>query len=169
MTKWTLSVLLVALGAMGCSSSYVPATSPRITTVWSGGYPAYYRDGNEYPSGLLMQGVEDAVHGNRRAEAEARAAHHLMIGGMVCEVVGLGALGSGAVLTASNHSGSTGNDAGLGLLIGSIVASITGAILSASAYPHAYDAINIYNDGVDARWRPLPPPGPVPVPPPSTP
>jgi hypothetical protein len=169
MTKSIFSGLLVALSTTACSSSYVPANSPRIATVWDGGYASYYRDGEAYPSGLLMGGVEDVVHGNPRAEEEARTAHHLMIGGLVCTIAGAGALGSGIALAASNPTGSTGSDVGLGLTIGSIAANVAAAILFASAYPHAYDAVNIYNDGVDAAWAHPPPPAvPVLTEPPST-
>jgi hypothetical protein len=172
MTPWTFSGLLLALTTTACSSSYVPARSPRVATVWSAGYPSYFRDGVEYPSGMLLDGVEDAVQGNPRAEEEARTAHHLMIGGFVCELAGLGALGSGIALTASNPPGSTANQAGIGLLIGSIAASVTAIVLFMNAPPHAYDAVNIYNDGIDARLRPAPPfatvPMPVPMPPPLT-
>jgi hypothetical protein len=70
----TLPALSIALAATACSSSYVPAPSPRVATVWRGGYPSYYRDGVEYSSGMLLDGVEDAVQGNPRAEDEARCA-----------------------------------------------------------------------------------------------
>jgi hypothetical protein len=146
----TLSALSIALATTACSSSYVPARSPRIATVWRGGYPSYYRDGVEYPSGFLLDGVEDAVHGNPRAEEEARTAHGLMIGGLVCELGGAAALGGGIAVAATNHPGDSGNDVAIGLLIGSVVASLAGAILTANAFPHAYDAVNIYNDGVNA-------------------
>jgi zinc transporter ZupT len=157
MKTWTFSGLLIGFAASACSSSYVPANSPRIATVWRGGYPSYYRDGNEYPSGMLLGGAETAVKGNPRAEKEARAAHQLMIGGLVCEVAGLGAVAPGVALTASNHSDtSTANEVGLGLIIGGIAASITAVVLFANAYPHAFDAVSIYNDGVDGAWRPPP-------------
>src|SRR5690348_17153034 len=159
----TFFALSIALMATACSSSYVPAQSPHIATVWRGGYPSYYRDGVEYPSGMLLDGVEDAVHGDPRAEEEARTAHHLMIGGLVCELGGLGALGAGIGVAASNHTDSA-DQAAIGLFIGSIVASLAGAILTASAFPHDYDAVNIYNDGVDSaasranpNLRPPPP------------
>lgn len=39
----------------------------------------------------------------------------------------------------------------------------------ANAYPHAYDAVNIYNDGVDDAWELSPqPPNPIPAAPPSS-
>jgi hypothetical protein len=167
MKTWTFFGLLVALAPLACSSSYVPANSPRVATVWRSGYASYYRDGKEYPSGILLGGVEDAVQGNPRAEQEARTAHHLMIGGMVCEFVAVGALGSGLALVATHPHDSTASDTGLGLMFGSIAASITALILAVNAYPHAYDAVNIYNDGVDAMWRPTPPFGTVPLSPPS--
>lgn len=154
-----LSGFVLAFTTVACSSSYVPARSPRIATVWRGGYPSYYRDGVEYSSGMLLDGVEDAVHGNPRAEDEAATAHHLMIGGMVCELAATGALGAGFAVLATNHPSDSRDEAALGLFIGSVIASLTGAILTANAFPHAYDAVNIYNDGVDASERSRPPAG----------
>jgi hypothetical protein len=160
--------LLVALAASGCSSSYQPATSPLIATAWSNGYPSYYRDGKEYPSGMLLGGVEDAVQGNPRAQKEARAAHQLMIGGMVFGVAGLGALGASVALAASNPDrDSTANQVALGLAIGTIAAEITAIVLFANAYPHAYDAVNIYNDGIKTTSRASAPSGTVSMPSPS--
>jgi hypothetical protein len=164
MTMWISFGLLVALAATGCSSSYEPAKSPLIATAWRNGYPSYYRDGKEYPSGLLLDGVEDAVQGNPRAQEEARAAHHLMIGGLVFGVAGLGALGAGVAVAASNPSESPANEVALGLLIGSIAANLTAAVLFANAYPHAYDAVNIYNDSIKTTSRSSAPSGTVSTP-----
>jgi hypothetical protein len=149
--------VLVALMATACSSSYVPAKSPRIATVWRGGYPSYYRDGVEYPSGVLLDGVEDAVKGNPRAEEEASTAHGLMIGGFVCELAAIGTAAGAIGVAVSNDHGDSNDAAAIGLLVGSLVTSITGAILSANAFPHAYDAVNIYNDGLRSDANPAQP------------
>ncbi|HTA91550.1 MAG TPA: hypothetical protein VK745_18330 [Polyangiaceae bacterium] len=49
-------------------------------------------------------------------------------------------------------AGSSGHSSALasGLLLGGIGAVIAGTIVVISAQPHVYDAINIYNDGVDS-------------------
>ena len=115
----------------------------------SGGFPTFFRDGKEYPGGLFLGGVVDAVHGNPRAEDEARTAHHLMVGGFVVEGAGLGTFIAGAVLTGHNASPQTQN-AGLGLMLGGLVVEVVGLILVVNAPPHMYDAVNIYNDGIGA-------------------
>lgn len=164
--------------ATACSSSYVPAQSPRVGTVWRDGSMAYYRDGVEYPSGLFLEGVEDAVKGNPRAEAEARTAKHLMIGGWSCELGALGALGTGVGLLSTSHPGDTASNTGLGLLAGSLLFDIAAYVLFVNAPPHAFDAVNIYNDGVPPYAGapsfvgpprgPPPPTNPFMMPPPPT-
>jgi hypothetical protein len=149
------------LAATACSSSYLPARSPRVATVWSGGNVSYYRDGVEYPSGFFLGGVEDAVTGNPHAEDEARTAHHLMIGGLSCELVGAGTIGAGVGLVAGNHPSDAARNTGAGLLVGGLVLDLVGVILVANAIPHSYDAVNIYNDGIPPFVGP-PWPGPPP-------
>jgi hypothetical protein len=139
---------LLMLFATGCSSSYRPADSPRISTALSGGSPTFFRDGKEYPAGLFLGGVEDAVQGNRRAEDEARTAHHLMVGGFVLGLVGDGTAIAGVALDASHPTHNT--ELGLGLVLGGLAGAIAGFILMANASPHMYDAINIYNDSIGA-------------------
>jgi hypothetical protein len=137
---------LLMLSVTGCSTSYRPADSPRISTALSGGSPTFFRDGKEYPGGLFFGGVEDAVHGNPRAEDEARTAHRLMVGGFVVGLVGDGTAVAGAVLASTPQR----QDVGLGLALGGLTVAIVGLVLMANAPPHMYDAINIYNDSIGA-------------------
>ena len=149
--KPSRGVLGFALMTTACSTSYQPVNSPRISFGLGGGILTLWKDGHETSIGLTYGGVLDAVRGNPRAEAEARTAQNLMIGGVASTFVSLGALITGLVLVPSKHQ--TTSDVGGGLIVGGIVADIVGAVLvSNGAQPHMYDAINIYNDG-------LPPPG----------
>jgi hypothetical protein len=139
-----------------------------------GGSAVYYRDGVEYPSGFFLGGAGDAVKGNPRAEDEARTAHHLMIGGISCELASFGALGAGLGIASQNQPSDTAKDAAVGLLLGAVVVNVVGAILINNAVPHVVDAINIYNDGLPPYsgpgWPGPPPPPPVtPVPKPAAP
>jgi hypothetical protein len=138
---------LIALVAVtGCSSSYQPANSPRIAVGMSGGTQTYFKDGREYPGGFFGGGAIDAVQGNPRAVAEAEKGHGLMIAGFTVSLIGLGGVIAGvAVAPNQNTSDDT---AALALMLGGLGVSIVGAILAANAYPHYYDAIAIYNDGV---------------------
>jgi hypothetical protein len=149
MDRFAAGLLVLVLLTSGCSSSYRPADSPRISTALSGGSPTFFRDGKEYSAGLFLGGVEDAVQGNRRAEEEARTAHHLMVGGLVLTLIGEGTAISGLALEASHPTQATQN-AGLALALGGLAGAIAGFILVMNAPPHMYDAINIYNDGIAA-------------------
>ena len=69
-------------------------------------------------------------------------------------------------MAASNQHTDSDDAAVIGLLITGVVTSLAGAILSANAFPHAYDAVNIYNDGLgSAAPAPLPPYPAAPPPP----
>jgi hypothetical protein len=116
----------------------------------SGGSPTFYKDGEEYPGGLFLGGAEDAVHGNSRAEREARTAHRLMVGGFVVTLVGEASAATGLALLVPAYPTAPRRDVGVGLIIGGLVGTITGLVLLMNAPPHMYDAINIYNDGVEA-------------------
>lgn len=141
-------VLLIALPVMGgCSSSYQPAQSPRIATVMETGTPTLVRDGKSYGGFGFGGGVVDAVQGNPRAEAEARKGRNLVIGGFVLDLAGLGAETAGLVVL-SNHD-RTAQSTSLGLVLGGLVGVLAGTVLILNGEPHLYDAVNIYNDGVD--------------------
>ena len=61
--------LIVALGVTGCeTSSYRPANSPRVSTIYENGVLKYQRDGRTYDD------VLDAVESDPRAAAVARGA-----------------------------------------------------------------------------------------------
>jgi len=144
----TTRYLPILFTLVGCSSSYQPANSPRISIAASAGSTTFYKEGKEYPAGFFLGGVEDAVRGNPRAEREARTAGHLMVAGWVCNFVAIGALASGTALLATSHGSDKQEEIGLGLILGSLVPDIAAFILFVNAPPHMYDAINIYNDGV---------------------
>lgn len=145
---------VTAMLLLGCSSSYRPPNSPRIAYTISGGAPALYKNGKEYPLGLFYGGVGDAVEGNPRAEAEARTANHLMIGGWAAYVGGLASSVAGISMGAIDpHRHDTRSEVGSYLLVGGLVTFVASVVLIFNAAPHAYDAVNIYNDGVAATWH----------------
>ena len=143
-----LSVALLPI-VQGCSSSYQPARSPRIVTVIDGGSPVFVKDGTSYGGPLFGGGVVDAVRGNPRAEAEARAGRNLTIAGFVVDMAGLGSDIAGLATIKPNSSNSD-NTLSLGLILGGLVGVTVGSVLLLAGPPHTYDAINIYNDGLDA-------------------
>ena len=144
-------VLALSLSAVGCSSSYEPARSPRIVTLVEGGTPKFVRDGQRIGSPAFGSGLVDAVRGNPEAERHARIGRNLIVGGFVLDIAGLGAEVGGLVALA--HDRNQGHDSsslGTGLVLGGLAAVIAGSVLIIAGQPHIYDAVNIYNDGVDA-------------------
>jgi hypothetical protein len=135
-----------------CASSYEPARSPRIGTVVDGGQPTFVKDGVHFGSLGWGTGLVDAVHGNPRAEHHARVGRNLIAGGFVLGIVGLGSeIGGLVVLGHDTNQGGEASGLAVGLLVGGLVTAIAGSVLIISGQPHVYDAINIYNDSLDAK------------------
>jgi len=148
-------VLLALVLTQGCSSSYQPARSPRIATVIDGGYPTFVKDGEHIGSPAFGTGLVDATSSNPRAQHHARVGRNLMIGGIASYLVGLGTGVGGLVLLAQDdaHLSTSKSNVGTALAITGIVGLVAGSVMMLSGQPHIYDAVNIYNDGLDA---PLP-------------
>ncbi|HEY4107202.1 MAG TPA: hypothetical protein VGM44_25055 [Polyangiaceae bacterium] len=143
-------LLLIALTA-GCSSSYEPAKSPHVTTIWEDGHLAYVRDGQHYTSSFFMGNAAiDAVHGDPRAEAEARKGRNLEVGGFVFLLGALGTAGGALGVLVSDPSQVSGHETTLNVLLASaVVCDVAGLVFELSAIPHLYDSANIYNDDLD--------------------
>jgi len=150
--------LLAVSCTIGCTSSYEPARSPRIATVVDGGQPTFVKDGVHFGSQVWGTGLVDAVASNAQAQHHARVGRNLIAGGFVLSLAGLGSEIGGLVVWVNESNGQGGDASGLaiGLLVGGLAATITGTALIMSGQPHIYDAINIYNDGLDAQ-RPVAP------------
>jgi hypothetical protein len=171
--------MVLALCSEACSSSYQPARSPRIAVIQEGGSPTLVRDGQRFSVGLFGGGLADAVQGNPVAEEHASTYKTLSIAGWSVYVAGLGSSVAGLYLLATDNNISGSNDAndtaGAALALGGVAALVTSLVLITSAQPHLWDAVNIYNDGVDAALAyPMPPAGlvrpqlPPPAPPPAS-
>jgi hypothetical protein len=139
--------VVVASTSACASSAYQPARNPRVTAAASVFSTSYVRDGREFAEGPWSGGLEGAVEGNGRAQEEARTAHTFTVAGFVLEVAGLGALGTGVGLNVQHDEGL--RSAGTWVALGGAVAVLTGMVLTATATPHAIDAVNIYNDALD--------------------
>jgi hypothetical protein len=178
MGRITSTTVALVLFCEACSSSYQPARSPRISVIQEGGSPTLVRDGQTFSVGLFGGGLEDAVRGNPAAEEHASSYKTLSIAGWSVYVAGLGSSIAGIFLLADNRAGGSNNDAndaaGAALALGGVAALVTSIVLLSTAQPHLWDAVNIYNDGVDASPAyPMQPPGlvrPAPAaPPPGSP
>ena len=146
-----------ALTLPACSTGYVPARSPHVAVMVEHGSLTYVRDGQQFPMGLLGSGLADAVQGDSRAEHEANLYTKKLSWGLGSALGGLGLAITGlAVLPVEEHGGVRMNArayTGFSLLALGAAAYTTGLILVLSAAPHQWDAINIYNDDIDARLR----------------
>jgi hypothetical protein len=147
-------VLVVVLGVAGCATSnYRPADSPRISLA----------DGGIYKNGKKTGGLVQAVADNPRALEEARTAESLAAWGGGLQLGGFALMLAGlpTVAVAANDNNGTLAVTGVGLLTGFFIAEVVGIVMSRNAVPHALDAINIYNDDVEAKMfirRPAPAP-----------
>lgn len=147
-----LLALLLAFSLSGCASSYQPANSPRIALKQDGGW-VLVRDGYEYPVGMFGSSVVDAVQGNPTAEAHARSYRNSMIAGWSLYGVGLGATVAGLGIANAAEPDSSQETTGGVLILAGVGALITSIVFLAQGSTELWDAINIYNDGIDARLR----------------
>jgi hypothetical protein len=156
MNRFAAFLLALLPFVQGCSSSYEPARSPRIATVVAGSEPVFVKDGQRYGSAVYGFGLGDAVRGNPVAEAEARTGRNLAIGGLVLDIAGLATEGAGlAVAIDSSRVGGPDHQAAANaLIVGGLASVLVGTVLLLSAPPHIYDAVNIYNDGLEHSHAP---------------
>jgi hypothetical protein len=143
---------VVALGVTGCASTnYQPANSPRVSVASDG----IHKNGKVYKDPL------EALADNPRALEEARTAQSLVSWGNGFILGGSGLIVAGAATAIAGGKNGTTTVTGLSLMLGGFVADIVGIILASNATPHAVDALNIYNDDVEAKMfirRPAPAP-----------
>ena len=162
----TAAVGLAVCLALACSTSYVPRSGRRLSVVMEGGQLAYQRDGRVVPHGFLGGGLIEAVDGVPAAEQSARtyrrrlaAGGLMLVGGVVCSFV--------ALTVAFERSEDNESERPLAVSGGCFLAGLTGGIVLGSAAPYQWDAINLYNDAVEAAAPPaapaVGPPGAAPV------
>jgi hypothetical protein len=151
------------LAATACSTHYTPRAPGRISVVMDPGM-GLYKDGKTYRTGMFGGNVDEAVAGNPRAEEEVATYQSNQAVGALCTFAGLAAvLASAVVLGSSPPTSNQANNLApaAGLLVGGLVVDIVGAGFTTAAQTHLWDAINIYNDGVDSRTPgPIAPPRP---------
>jgi hypothetical protein len=178
---------VIAALTLGCSSRYQPAKSPHVSKVMRNGALIHVRDGVVYDSGI-DGGLTDAVRDNPKAKAEADAFVHDTYWGIGSFIAGLGLEIAGfAVLPHDQQKWQWDgrHTSAVCLWSAGLAAYAVGIGYLASSAPHQVDAINIYNDDVDAKLQaqflqqlnaakqapqyPMAPPNPAFVPSPSAP
>lgn len=150
-TLQTITATICAIALGGCSTVYQPRATGRVSPVLQGGTVKFARDGK-------VGDLDEAVKGNPAAESEARSYRTLIIAGASVALAGIAGLVGGTVLAPKDNN-SPPSAASAGLLLGGFAAAVVGDILLIKAVPHLYDALNIFNDGVEPQ-RSNPPPTP---------
>ncbi len=146
---------LIASLMLGCSSRYQPARSPHVRQLMRGGALVHIRDGVVYDSGI-DRGLADAVQDNPRAKAEAATFVSDTYWGLGGFLAGLGLQIAGlAVLPRNEHQWQWDgrHTSAVCLWTAGLAAYVVGIGYLVSGAPHQFDAINIYNDDVDAKLQ----------------
>jgi hypothetical protein len=147
------AAVLACVSSTGCTSAYMPRPNSHVTMVMDGGRIAFVRDGKKYEGGLLGGDIEEAVQGNAKAAEYASAYKTGMTTGFATTLLGLGGMLGGVALAGTEaseapHSPSAPTPGLLVLAAGAVLYGI-GLVVVLNAAPHLYDAVNVYNDGVD--------------------
>lgn len=153
---------IVAASALvtGCfSTSHTPRDRRKVYHTMESGVRGYSRNGEFFSEMGFGGGLVDAVAGNPRASEEAETFRDRMIMGFLGTMGGAVCLPSLLIYEASkSYNSDYETPASHGYLaIGCLVLMTVGAISLASAFPHQLDAINIYNDDIDAQPQFAPP------------
>ena len=149
--------VVVSLGVAGCATSnYRPANSPRLSVTYGG----IYKNGKKYDN--LTDAVADnprALEEARRGQSIAATSRWLQLGGAAVMLAGSTML----IVAGEENDKSLGPAgwAGLATVGTGLVITIVGVFVNSNAVPHWLDAMNIYNDDVEAKMcvkRPAPAP-----------
>ncbi len=163
----TSALLVVALAVGACSSSnHIPRDPRKVYRVMQNGRPGYMRNGMFHADSGFGGGLADAVTGNPQAEAAAETFRSNTIGGFIALLGGSLCVPSvfvyGVVRAEELHDTDRHVSRAVPLaMLGCTALMIVGAGFLIKAAPYQFDAVNIYNDDVDAQpiqWPP--PPGP---------
>jgi hypothetical protein len=153
--------VVLTIAAVGCSTHYVPRSRGRLAVVMEDGKPAYSRDGQVFSHGILGGGLVDAVAGNPQAldaarEYRSRVTTGLVVGlgGLVCSSV---AFGLAITRLEGETPGRRDGEVYAWTALGCLAASLIGLTYGVTAEPYRWDAINIYNDGIELQQMQGPP------------
>jgi len=168
--RTTTALLVASAMTTGCfSTSHQPRDHRKVYMTMQDGMRGYARGGQFHSEMGFGGGLVDAVQGNpRAAEAADTFRDRMILGflGLVGGAVCLPVVGTYAVVQDSD--GREVSNSLPWIALGCTAAMIIGAFSMASAMPYQFDAINIYNDDVDAatyqqQWTPPRFPQPAPI------
>lgn len=155
-----LTAALTAHGA--CTASYVPRASRQLKWTMVDGEPAVLRQGRAYPVNGFGSGLLEAVGDNPRALEHAQAHRDGTVYGLLTALGGAAVMFSApALLLADLDDRGDPGSGGVGLAIGGAVTGMVlygfGLGMVVAAQPRMYDAVNVYNDDLEADAQAHPP------------
>ena len=150
-------LLLVVIPLLSACTVYEPVRSPRAAVVKNAFRRGLVRDGTYYGGGAFGGNVDEAVSGVPEAVSHARSYQTLStIGSIALFTSEAAAISGSLIIPHAIDDPDTRSDVRLGFIIGSITLLVAGVVLHMAAEPHLYDAANLYNERIDAGWRPTP-------------
>ena len=149
------------LAASGCfSSSHVGRDPRKVYMTIQDGSRGYTKNGEFYREVGFGGGLVEAVEDHPEALRAAQTFRGRALGGFLMAIAGSLCIPATMIwgLVRANEDGGD-FPAGQGyLLLGCAVLAIAGTTYMVSGMPYQFDAVNIYNDAVDAQRVPWPPP-----------
>jgi hypothetical protein len=142
---------LAAAGSSACAAAYVPRPSHYIL---HDADDRYHRDGQEIGVGLLGGGAERLVSGDARALEHARRAQHQMRLGWGLYGAGFASLFVGAAAAGAWPHDRLKEGTAFGVMGLGAAVSLVGVWFTMKGGASLVDAINVYNDDLDARAVP---------------
>jgi hypothetical protein len=152
--------LLIATTSAGCSSTYIPRPSARLSMRMDSGSLVWERDGKKFESGLFGGEIEQAVRGVPLAEKYANDYKTGVTGGFVTVLAGAAAVVAGSSLATDEYAQRATTVPGWSTMGVGVIAYFVGLAWLLSAAPHLYDAVNAYNDGIEGGVGPVATPSP---------
>jgi hypothetical protein len=143
------TLLAVAWGAIGCSTTYRPRSTGRVGLVVQHGGAMWEKDGRQVPIGPLGGDLEGLVSDVPVAAATAHRSRRQLTVGVPVYAGGIGVVVTGLALSGP---------LGWALLGLGAAAAATGLCVIGAGFTNAVDAVNIHNDVTAAR--PAVAPGP---------
>lgn len=153
--------MAITLAASGCFSSGHAGRDPRkVYVTIQDGQRGYTKAGQFHREWGFGGSLVDVVGDHPEAARAARTFRGRAVGGFLMAMGGLLCM---PTALATGLAGSIDDDDGLSstygyIIIGCGVLAIAGTVYLASGMPYQLDAVNIYNDAVDAQGVPWPPP-----------
>ncbi len=147
-------ILLLATLSQACAGGYLPRPTRHARLVQDYSGPAVYKDGIRYEVGFFGDGLTLALADNAHAHAYAQQYYDDNRNGMLLYVLGLVGIVASPAVALGGNNGRGVSDSQIGTMLGvmgaGLAASVIGIVYLAQAPRRMHDAINVYNDDIDA-------------------